>query len=73
MRCAFPNAAVIAGEADFLWMTATISEPDQFDNYHFLKMTAYAFFQLIWKIKIITKRKTMNPETKSEQWQAEES
>lgn len=77
MRCAFSTAAVIAGDSAFIRMTAAISEPDQSDNYHFLKVMAYAFFQLkttkysnknkIWKIEIIKKKtKTMNPETESE-------
>ena len=80
MRCTFPIAAVIAGELDFIWMTATVSEPDQSYNYHSLKLMACAFFQLhqivkknkIWK-KIIKNRKTMNSETECAVWRADES
>lgn len=46
MRCAFPISVVIAGQMDFIWMTATISEPDQLINYHFFKPMACAFFEV---------------------------
>lgn len=70
MRCAFPAAAVIASEADFIRMTAAISEPDQSDNYHFferwLSFLSTERHQMVkknkmWKIKITKKEKNCEP------------
>lgn len=81
MRCAFPIAAVIAGELDFIWMTATVSEPDQSYNYHSLKLMACAFFQLH---QIVKKEQNMEENHKKQKnhelrnrecavWRADES
>lgn len=70
MRCAFPVAAVIAGEVDFIWKTSIISKPDQSDNYHFLELMAHAFFQLKG-IAVKKRQKGRKKQKKNEIWKKE--
>lgn len=83
MRCASPIAAVIVGDAEFYgWLPP--SEPfwmlSLSDGVCFLPAENNQIEKKknkggeIWKLKIIKKtKKTMDPETENEQWQAEES
>ena len=51
-----PLLLSFAGEADFTWMTATLSEPDRSDNYHFLKTDGLCRFSTV-KHRIKKKKK----------------